>query len=269
MLRTRLLLVFLVLLIAGVALSQPTEKKQEDKKAISAQTESNDNKSLAAAPFVINVTGGTQSVEDACKSTNCNKEPEQSWWHRLWFDPIATFTAALFLATAALIGTGVIQWRETRNVAKKQLRAYLGATQQDVRFVAANHLQTYIDIANTGHTPARNVRQWTRMEIRDRNDSQPFPLPEPGQGKRPIVPGAKWPIGLERIVTGEELAQLDSQEKTIFVWGRVEYLDTFGESQWLNFRYRNRAVVFATTGEGVRQFIGWALLPEEDGNDAS
>jgi len=196
-------------------------------------------------------------------------QPEQSWWHKLWFDPIASFTGALFVATAALIVTGWLQWRETRNVTKKQLRAYLGATPQDVRFIGKNHLQTYVEVANTGNTPARNVRQWINIEIRDPTDNKNFPRPKPGYGKRPIVPGAKWSIGLELIVTDEQLQELSAGKKVLFVWGRAEYADIFGANQWLDFRYRNIGIVFAMNDKGERTSLGWALFAEEEGNDAS
>ena len=195
--------------------------------------------------------------------------PEQSWWHKLWFEPIATFTGALFIATAALIVTGLLQWRETRNVAKKQLRAYLGATPQDVRFIGKNHLQTYVEVANTGNTPARNVHHWINIEIRDPTDNKTFPRPNPGYGKRPIVPGAKWSIGLELIVTDDQLLELNAGEKVLFVWGRAEYVDIFGANQWLDFRYRNIGIVFAMNDKGERSSLGWALFAEEEGNDAS
>ena len=194
---------------------------------------------------------------------------QESWWHKLWTDSVATFTGALFIATAALIITGWLQWRETRNVAKKQLRAYLGATPQDVRFIGKNHLQTYVEIANTGSTPARNVCQWTQIEIRDPTDNKRFPRPNPGYGKRPVVPGAKWLLGLELIVTDDQLLELSAGKKVLFDGGRAEYTDIFGTTHWLDFRYRNIGVVFAMNAQGERTSLGWALFAEEEGNDAS
>jgi hypothetical protein len=193
----------------------------------------------------------------------------ESWWHKLWTDPVATYTGALFIATAALIITSWLQWRETRNVAKKQLRAYLGATPQDVRFIGNNHLQTYVEIANTGSTPARNVRQWTQIEIRGPTDNKSFLMPNPGYGKRTVVPGAKWLLGLELIVTDDQLRELNTGKKVLFVWGRAEYTDIFGTNHWLNSRYRNIGVVFAMNAQGERTSLGWALFAEEEGNDAS
>src|SRR5438876_8869106 len=105
----------LLILVCGFSLSQTTEKENEDKKAVT--NKGADKRSCGNAPSVVTTVAG-----NPCKASN--EEPEPSWWHKLWFDPIATFTGALFLATAALIGTGIVQWRATRNVAKKQLRAY-------------------------------------------------------------------------------------------------------------------------------------------------
>lgn len=266
----RSLWVFLAL-VSGISISLSAEKKNEAKQAVTSNAREADKSGVAMPSLVVNVTGSTPSVEHPCKASNCDKEPQQSWWHKLWFDPIATFTGALFIATAALIFTGLLQWRETRKVAKHQLRAYLGATPQNVNFLAigTHYIQTYIEIANTGDTPAKNVIQWTDIAVRAPTDNKTFPLPAKGYGKRPIVPGAKWSLGLEKSLTDEELQKLMSEENVLFVWGRVEYMDIFGESHWLDFRYRNIGKILVQTPEGEQKLGGWSLYAEEDGNDAS
>lgn len=116
--------VAILLLWSGIAFSQPPEEKNEHKDAVPAQSTQGNKTGGSSPSVVVNVTGNTQTVENSCKAGKCNKDPED-WLNKLWSDPVATFTGLLFIATAALIITGGVQWWETRGTAKRQLRAYV------------------------------------------------------------------------------------------------------------------------------------------------
>jgi hypothetical protein len=187
-----------------------------------------------------------------------------------WEETTARWTVVLAFATVLLAGVALWQRFDLDRNSKKQLRAYLSATPQDIKFLGDDWIQAYVEIENTGSTPALEVQNWTDWNIRVPDDNRNFPLPTmPGHGKRPIAPRAKWNLGFERKLTKEELAALQIKMTRIFVWGRVEYRDIFGKRQWLTFRFQNIGTVYATDDKGQRVQLGWSLYAEPDGNDAS
>lgn len=204
-----------------------------------------------------------KTKEDSDREDKEGKEQANREWAAIYVSGGAAGIALLALLVA-LWQLGV-----AAATAKKQLRAYLGVTPQDIRILEKNHLQTYIEVLNTGSTPAKKVRQWTKIEIRPPATKDPFPLDEVGYGVRPIVPGAKWLLGMEMNTTDQQFAALQMQMLAIFVWGRVEYEDIYGEHQWLTFRYRNIGTVYSQDQHGNKALLGWALLPEPEGNESS
>lgn len=261
----RVFLVLLLVVISGIAFSQqPTEKKNEDKKAVATNRGGPDKSSAATPSLVINVTGNTQSVENPCKATNCDNEPEKSWWHKFWFDPIATFTGALFIATAALIFTGWLQWRETRNTAKRQLRAYVCIVKSGrVPNVQNPAFFTFhVQANNSGQTPAYDVGSWIGGKLRE------FPLigdlgqPDPDfiESKSVIAPDGDFFMSktITTPLTPEESAAITDRTKAIYIYGRIEYRDAFKERRYTNFRL----MYHGERGDGI------GLKHHKDGNNA-
>lgn len=99
-----------MLLLFCAAPLQSAEENKENKKAIPVNAAAKDQSTHPAPTISIRATGGTQTIDNACHAAKCNKEPEH-WFDKLWSDPVATFTGALFLATLGLIGTGIVQWK--------------------------------------------------------------------------------------------------------------------------------------------------------------
>ncbi|MBI3937628.1 MAG: hypothetical protein HY323_11685 [Betaproteobacteria bacterium] len=266
----RTLLIFLIL-IFGLTSSQAAEEKKIYQKAVANSTAKTDQPREIAPPVVINVTGNTQNVKNPCNPTNCNKESENRWWEKLWSDPIATFTFALFLATAALIGTGVIQWRETRNIAKWDLRAYLSGVSQKMQLISNDALRAEVEFRNSGRTTAHNVSLAITGAISPANEKPKFVDPEFIPHKQPIAPNSYWSIGHEfHELTKECIEDIGAKRKLVYIWGRAKYTDIFGKSQRLKFRYRNVVTVLGPDPvTGQRVITSWMFYPEEEGNEAT
>lgn len=267
-------IIILIILLSGFGISQAVEKKNEDQKTINSKSAQADKTRTPTAPVVLNITGNTQNLKNTCNPANCDNEPEPSWWNKLWTDPVATFTGALFLATAALIVTGIVQWFETRSTARKELRAYVGITSGEIVRLNPNHIQGYVVIRNTGKTPAHKVTKSITIEIRDAAQPGSFTMPERSRGNWPIHPGAAWTFRQDVIeITDEVMADLINYKKSVFVWGKSEYVDIYDKPHSLEFRYRNLAKKMAwIVKEGGAQSLeiqGWELHPEEEGNKAT
>lgn len=235
---TMRLLLLLIALIGGVALSQAAEKKNEDQKTVKSNAAAKNQNGTNTLPTVINVAGNTQSIENTCNPTNCNKEPENGWWEKLWTDPIATFTGALFLATAALIGTGVVQWLETRSTARKELRAYVALAKP--YFVEATRteniygkeLVTYTDnlkirIENYGKTPSLHTEIFCSSHTQK---PTVFAAEGPRVGKQMLHPG----MGYNLEVTDSSSPRHIQHG---WIWGHIIYQDIYDRWWRTNFFY--------------------------------
>jgi len=253
----RSFLVIALLCIASIAYGQQKETpriepKPETKNAVAAERNPNETS------FFANLAAKVKEDERHDKASEIS-----IFGIRIGEAALVFATIMLWLATRDLVLEG-------RDASRKQLRAYLAATPQDIRFLGGDWIQTYIDIENTGSTPARNVRHWTDWQIRVPTNNTDFALPkESGHGNRPIAPRGKWTLGFEMQLTPQQLAGLQTKMTEIFVWGRIEYADVFGNNQWLTFRFRNIGTVFTQDRQGNRVPIGWSLFPEGSGNEAS
>jgi len=175
---------------------------------------------------------------------------------------IAVFTLVIACFTIGLFWDG-------RAKGRKELRAYLGISGTGVRFPGNNHIQAYVEVTNTGKTPAHKVTQAFTAEIRSKDNDKIFTRIAPVAGKRPIVPGSTWKFRHDLSISDEEISQLQTREKVMFVWGKADYIDIFGGTQSIEFRYRNLAIIFDRDAEGHKRLVGWALHPEEDGNEST
>jgi hypothetical protein len=67
----------------------------------------------------------------------------------------------------------------------------------------------------------------------------------------------------------ETQREITAFQKAIFVWGEATYVDIFGATQALRFRYRTQGNVAVHNPGEKPTLIGWALHPEEEGNDST
>jgi hypothetical protein len=171
---------------------------------------------------------------------------ETDWFYKFWSDPIATFTGALFFATLVLVAIGYFQWRETRNTARRQLRAYISIypgllIEQDERSPAI--FEARPTIKNTGQTPAYNVSFAAITKV------LPYPLPNGFDLSLPPHPspsvstlGPQQDSSMftytEKIYPIDELiAILTMKGVALYPYGNVSYKDAFERTWETKFCY--------------------------------
>lgn len=204
------------------------------------------------------------------------------WLHEFHEEIIAAATVLIFIVTTALaVYTGKL-WgatkklvEESKDIAKEELRAYLGVANGEIKRLNPNHIQPNIEIRNTGKTQALKVTKAIVAEIRDAASPGDFKMPETQKGRGVMAPNAHWVFRIDiGNISDQIMQEIIDYKKAIFVWGKAEYVDKFGESHMVEFRFRNlakRLVWVVNGGAGIPQLetTGWDIEPEEEGNNAT
>ncbi len=177
---------------------------------------------------------------------------------------LALFTFLLWVATYLLV-------KESKATSKKQLRAYLGGSNGKMFFIPGHTFRTEVELRNSGPTPAHDVRWAITGKIVPKNQTLEFKDPDFSPGKHPIAPNTHWTAAYEFIdpkPSEEDVQDVYTDRKWVYVWGHAEYWDIFGQRQTLRFRYRN-AIKFAHFGPDGTRIEHWWLYPEGEGNEAT
>jgi hypothetical protein len=207
---------------------------------------------------------------------------------------LAIFTLFLVLATIGLFVSGernVEVARKTASAAKesadatrdsvklaenttqRQLRAYVSIIDAFIKLVDDDAaIETTIFLKNSGQTPGYKFRTTTRVEIgAPPTKGSPYTDLIPAQSRSIIGPGAIHNIGPIKIVFGPgELQAIRNGSRTIFVWGRADYVDAFGVERHFIFRALNgRELVNTDVATGRVNWRGWAVMPSPEGYEAN
>lgn len=178
--------------------------------------------------------------------------------------------------TAVIAIAAIMQWRETRRTAERQLRAYvlnstatiIDGTNLDPKPFLDRTGQPgmMIEIKNFGQTPAFQLIHWSEMEVSPTAREAAI-KPPASLGKihpNVIGPGhtnskSRW---LERSLSVQEIAGIQNGTYGIYIYGRIEYVDAFGEPRWSNYKLVYTNAAWPPIGNPRLTFCG-------DGNDAT
>jgi hypothetical protein len=154
-----------------VANQRPAEQTEHRDGAATNTADQQGNPSSAPAA-VPQTPSKSLSREKAANNNRAPKQPEKSWWDKLWSDPNATFAGAVALFTLALVVVGGVQaWRlrqsveatnaavsESRRIGEAQVRAYVHIKSASIDFVQqfANSPRVTFVASNSGQSTARN-----------------------------------------------------------------------------------------------------------------
>jgi hypothetical protein len=162
-------------------------------------------------------------------------------------DKIAFGALAVGLAQAiALIWTVLL----ARSTARRQLRAFVvpetfdllsGAVLNPPQPAYADDPAVNLVIKNRGQTPAYKVRTHAQLSVIAPNAESSLVVP-------PLQPGQYSILGpnvgstifrrLSRNLTVEEIADIRTGAKAIYLYGRIEYIDAFKRRRFTTFRIR-------------------------------
>jgi hypothetical protein len=166
--------------------------------------------------------------------------------------------------TAIIAGAAVIQWRETRKTAERQLRAYVlnfsttifdGGSMNPKPFVdRAGQPGTVVEIKNFGQTPALEVVHWSEIEVAPVSREQYIKAPETLTkiSTSVIGPGhtsnnSRW---LNRALSTQEIDGIKNGTFAIYVYGRIEYVDAFKAKRWSTYKMRYTNAAWPPIGNG-------------------
>jgi hypothetical protein len=146
--------------------------------------------------------------------------------------------------------------------AERQLRAYICFESGFIRLQQPNVPESHLIFRNSGQTPAYDVRAGGGGI-----GVAPYPwsnvLPASAIHPNAGIVGPRSTVESHSTMhplTPAEVAMLASPLIAVWVFGRIEYRDTFGKQRFMNHRHFCRGPI----GIGVH-----ALTPDTDGNDAN
>ncbi len=273
------LLLIAALMFGGYAWSVPlvTGKAETANERKQEATNHNEQSITLPSSLNLNVSGKLEVHTDNSKN-NGNQESSKL------FEPITLFTLLLVVVgglqayflfgTVKATGIAANASRDSvvamRDNTKKELRAYLGVIRGHVEMYAQiqgtskTQYKVFVDIANSGQTPAKNVRRAVDAKL----------LPPDHRVFESIVEKNNWviaPIALDAPywslvkildLTNEDVVAVNNKKMAIFIWGKAIYEDIFGREHELGFRYR-------TSDQRLndrRLPDGWHFEPEPEGN---
>jgi hypothetical protein len=151
---------------------------------------------------------------------------------------VALFTVVLTLSTIALWWTTRRLWRATKETAQSQAddtrilqRAYISAAPYGISSTTDQYLIGHVVFENVGRLPAREFR-WVVKGLTEGDKSWKPPIvPDAELERSTIVPIA----GKFRRGTAKTVPRYIEEDRYLFVWGRVKYLDGFGVERFLDF----------------------------------
>lgn len=181
-------------------------------------------------------------------------ETHDKFWVAFGTIIIAVFTAILGFSTVFL-------WRATRRLvlgaedtARRQLRPYVFLDPQKemtfVRYPSISHtVEIEIHVKNLGLTPAHDVIgiSWVALEKWPLRDDFTFegPIIKDHPVTRSVIPPdgmAHYHTGSGRPMTPAELAALENGDLRLYVYGHINYTDSFGRPHWTNFCHASTAL---------------------------
>ncbi len=159
---------------------------------------------------------------------------------------IAIFTIVLGLFTVSLAGSTQELVRETRQTGERQLRAYISITPKNVMNwklnTVTNRVGFEFEIRNHGQSPGFEICYDYWMGFADSPFPKGFELPSVDRQydqNNSLFPDAEVPVRLifERVLTAEEINDIELGSKRFHLWGIMRYRDIFKENRTPKFSF--------------------------------
>lgn len=166
----------------------------------------------------------------------------------------AVFTIFLGIGTFLLWWTTRDLVEGAEKTARRQLRAYVfpfSATVFDRGAIPnaahqnsalSGYIAAHMIIQNSGQTPAYEVIHWSEVDVRriDEEHSLKVPSPLDRQGMATIPPTGTTNKTRYRPaqLSQAEINGIVVGSYAIYVWGRIEYVDSFHRDRFTNYRLR-------------------------------
>ena len=172
----------------------------------------------------------------------------------------AVFAGLLVLVTGGLVLVGRRQIQDARVLQ----RAYVSALPGGISTTTRGELLAHVEFKNVGHLPASQVKSLLKFIASDDGDWSP-----PHVDDKDLRPAGVLPIGISVTTGSHGIGPPQAWTKYLYAWGRVTYVDGFGDERWTNFCHRYNTEVKETQiggGYRIRKEHG---RHHERGNDAN
>jgi hypothetical protein len=146
----------------------------------------------------------------------------------------ALATLLLTFVTAGLV------WMARRQIttSRAQLRAYVAVESGQIRAVAGERPKAQMTVRNYGQTPAYKFRLVGGMGMAESFETLPPPTGDPHGTLGVLAPAGtfQWNMVAPVVLLAEAYDRLAAGQVTLFVYGRVNYEDAFGNPRTLKYR---------------------------------
>jgi hypothetical protein len=147
---------------------------------------------------------------------------------------VATGVMAWF--TISLTRYTKLLWTSGEKHSERELRAYVFYESADIaRPDDFSEITARVKILNSGQTPAYRVRHSIAVIVAD-HDLVDFPVPQMEASEMSLGPQVKYTMERRLILDRQQQADVRGGTKRIYVFGRINYVDTFKNQQFTNFR---------------------------------
>jgi hypothetical protein len=228
--------VALTLLVAFASDSRGQSPRQNTKSV--QQNPSADNRGTEQAPLVVKIIQAEQAKDKTDTTAN---EGQKNWLDRFSLsDKIAVIASVVaFLQFLALVATVYVM----RRTAQRQLRAYVFVDGGSFTLMTTDEGNLYIQgvvvLKNFGQTPGYKFVACTRVDIFE-TKSPAFRDDAKGLGESVVGPSSERHIPVVKgPIDPADLQAIRDGTKSIFIWGRVDYVDAFGQPRYLKFYNMN------------------------------
>jgi len=110
-------------------------------------------------------------------------------------------------------------------------------------FKVGEKAKVHIVLTNSGNSPALEVSAQTELELRDSEPPTPLPFRESSKARSKSVIGPdvfpRISISSQLPLTKQAIDIISNQNKRLYVWGRIEYIDIFKRHRVTDFCMRN------------------------------
>jgi hypothetical protein len=146
----------------------------------------------------------------------------------------------LVLGTFVLAGVVVIQIRDARKSAERQLRAYVFAVKIRIEFALGKEVVATLTVKNTGQTPAYDMVVNASLEYRILPVNSPISIVSSEEMSRTTL-GPDQDVLLAiysgQLLTADESIAIANDRAIIFVYGQIKYRTAFKADQTTDFRF--------------------------------
>jgi hypothetical protein len=200
---------------------------------------------LAVALFLLGMafSGSYRQANDNGPSNN---HTETNQKNMAADERLADYTLALdaltFVLVAATIGLGIVTYVGIRNQTRDTRilqRAYLSTRPALLHEMSDGSVVAHVAFINGGNLPARHVRNGVKIELSGDGEKNDFENVNIEEGQILIAPKE----GIERGTSSLSQEGVEACDKRldgfyVYVWGRIEYDDGFGNARWMIYCHR-------------------------------